>query len=182
MFQLDHLIRPKAKVDVHLFDDDGCIPNNATLPVLIYRQALALPNEDAAAACEAVLVTNRWQNSWVNGIYTFHHYHSTAHEALAICRGEAHIQLGGERGLCFHVRRGDVIALPAGVGHKNLWASGDFLAVGAYPPDQEWDLRTGRPEERPAVLENIARVPLPPSDPVFGAQGPLVHHWGVAKR
>lgn len=180
-FYIDRLVCPGAALVVHHFADDGCIPNNPALPVLVYRQALALP-EEAAAACEAIFAANRWQNAWTNGIYTFHHYHSTAHEALAICRGEAHIQLGGEQGLCFNVRRGDVMVLPAGVGHKNLWASGDFLVVGAYPPQQEWDICTGRPGERPAVLENIARVPLPPSDPVFGVQGPLMQHWGVAER
>jgi uncharacterized protein YjlB len=27
------------------------------------------------------------------------------------------------------------------------------------------------------VLVNIARVPLPAADPVYGAEGPLVEHW-----
>jgi uncharacterized protein YjlB len=40
-----------------------------------------------------------------------------------------------------------------------------------------WDLCRGRPEERPRVLENIARVPLPVADPLHGQDGPLLDHW-----
>jgi uncharacterized protein YjlB len=38
-------------------------------------------------------------------------------------------------------------------------------------------LRTGEPDERPEVLENIRKVPLPEADPVFGNEGPLLEHW-----
>jgi uncharacterized protein YjlB len=63
------------------------------------------------------------------------------------------------------------------VGHRNLGSSRDFLVVGAYPEGQSWDLRTGEPDERPEVLENISKVPLPETDPVFGDEGPLHEHW-----
>ncbi|HEX6110927.1 MAG TPA: hypothetical protein VFZ10_01380, partial [Geminicoccaceae bacterium] len=56
-------------------------------------------------------------------------------------------------------------------------ASPDLLVVGAYPRGQSFDLCRGRPEERPQAVENIARVPLPDSDPLYGAEGPLVQHW-----
>ncbi|WP_250123845.1 cupin domain-containing protein [Chroococcidiopsis sp. CCMEE 29] len=63
-----------------------------------------------------------------------HHYHSTAHEVLGISRGKAAVRLGGDaRGQTFEVRAGDVIIIPAGVAHKNLDSSSDFLVVGAYP-------------------------------------------------
>ena len=42
------------------------------------------------------------------------------------------------------------------------------------------DLCRGRPEERPRVLENIAKVPLPAADPVYGEHGPLIEHWRSA--
>ena len=71
----------------------------------------------------------------------------------------------------------DVVVIPAGVGHCNLGSSGGFLVVGAYPEGQSWDLRTGEPDERPEVLENIRKVPLPRTDPVFGDEGPLHEHW-----
>jgi uncharacterized protein YjlB len=87
------------------------------------------------------------------------------------------VRFGGDVGIELIVRAGDVAVLPAGVGHQNLGASPDLLLVGAYPRGQRWDLCRGQPEERPQVLENIQRVPLPAADPVYGADGPLVEHW-----
>ena len=162
---------------VHRFADDGTIPNNPTLPLLVYPGALNLPEDDPAAACETVFEANGWGGSWRNGIYPFAHYHSTAHEVLGICRGEAKVRFGGNTGIALTVRAGDVVVIPAGVGHHNLGASADLLVVGAYPRGQRWDLRRGLAEERPQVLDNIARVPLPAADPMYGANGPLVQHW-----
>jgi uncharacterized protein YjlB len=161
----------------HLFADDGAIPNNPTLPFLVYPGALKVLGDDPAATCEAMFAANDWGGCWRNGIYPFPHYHSTAHEVLGISRGEARVRFGGDVGMELVVGAGDVVVLPAGVGHQNLGASPDLLVVGAYPRGQRWDLCRGRPEERPQVLENIQRVPLPAADPVYGADGPLVEHW-----
>lgn len=159
------------------FADDGAIPNNPTLPFLVYPGALNLPGDDPAAACEAVFEHHGWSGSWRDGIYPFAHYHSTAHEVLGICRGKAQVRFGGDAGVTLTVRAGDVVVIPAGVGHQNLGAGGDFLVVGAYPRGQCWDLCRGLAKERPQVLDNIARVPLPATDPVYGADGPLIEHW-----
>ena len=94
-----------------------------------------------------------------------------------ICRGSAKVQLGGEPGEIVDVTPGDVLLIPAGVGHKNLGSSNDLLVIGAYPPGQSWDLCYGKPDERPDVLENIAQVPLPKTDPVLGPAGPLLDWW-----
>jgi uncharacterized protein YjlB len=166
-----------AKVAVHLFEDDGAIPNNPKLPFLIYEGALELEGADPAAACERLFAANGWGGSWRDGIYGFPHYHSTAHEVLGVCRGKASVRLGGGTGIETTVRAGDVVVIPAGGGHQNLGSSPDFLVVGAYPAGREWDVCRGRPEERPRALENIARVPLPDADPLYGARGPLVEHW-----
>ena len=165
-----------VEVEAHVFGDDGAIPNNPALPLLIYRRALDLPGDDPAAACEAIFRANGWGGSWRNGIYPFPHYHSTAHEVLGICRGEAKVRLGGQVGVVRTVGAGDVVVIPAGVGHQNLGAT-DLLVVGAYPAGQRWDLCYGKPDERPRVLRNIERVPLPENDPVYGAEGPLHGHW-----
>ena len=79
--------------------DDGSIPNNTRLPVLIYRAAIRVSETGAAEAIEQLLEGNNWSDSWRNGIYSFHHYHSTAHEVLVIARGSANVQLGGENGI-----------------------------------------------------------------------------------
>jgi uncharacterized protein YjlB len=89
------------------------------------------------------------------------------------------VQFGGENGPLVDVTLGDVVLIPAGVGHKNLGSSRDLLVVGAYPPGQRWDLCRGTPAERPWALENIARVPLPKLDPVYGSAGPLTSQWSI---
>jgi uncharacterized protein YjlB len=157
--------------------DDGRIPNHPTLPLLVYEDALDSTGPDLAAVAETVFRRNGWGGTWRNGIYDFHHFHSTAHEVLAIVRGEATVQLGGEDGITVTVSAGDVLVLPAGTGHKRLRAGRNLLVVGAYPPGQDWDLCRGEPGERPQVLENIQAVPLPDTDPVFGDEGPVVSEW-----
>jgi mannose-6-phosphate isomerase-like protein (cupin superfamily) len=82
-----------------------------------------------------------------------------------------------EGGAIEEVCAGDVVIIPAGVAHKNLGASRDFGVVGAYPAGQDYDMNYGKHGERPRVDENIARVPLPESDPVFGSDGPLLNYW-----
>jgi uncharacterized protein YjlB len=156
--------------------DDGRIPNSK-LPLLVYQNAVKLLLRDPAAVFEEVFALNRWRGSWRNGIYTYHHYHSTAHEVLGVFSGTATVQLGGERGIKQKINAGDVLVIPAGVAHKNLGASNDFGVVGAYPIGQDWDMNYGRPEERPRADEEIARVALPELDPVYGGDGPLLERW-----
>src|SRR5260221_9089281 len=94
--------------------DTGAIPNNAKCPLLIYPQTLVLPKENPARVIEQLLTANHWGGTWRNGIYAFHHYHSTAHEVLACYRGSAEVQLGGKTGLVYLMKVGDGIFIPAG--------------------------------------------------------------------
>ena len=167
---------PKNPIESFIFQDDGTFPNNP-LPLLVLKQAFDVALKINPSEIENVFHSNNWGNSWRNGLYPFHHYHSTAHEVLAVACGTARVQFGGENGPVIDVQPGDVVVIPAGVGHKNLGSSFDLLVVGAYPPGPSWDLCRGTPEERPWALENIARVPLPAADPIFGMQGPLRTHW-----
>ncbi|NKB69894.1 MAG: hypothetical protein GKR89_22710 [Candidatus Latescibacteria bacterium] len=160
------------------FTDDGSIPNNPTLPMLVYPAALNPATADLASAFEDLFAANQWTGGcWRNGIYSFPHYHSTAHEVLGIAAGQAQVRFGGQTGQVLTVKAGDVALLPAGCGHQNLDASPDLLVVGAYPPGPDWDLCRGESGERPHVLDNIAQVPLPATDPVGGTQGPVLEHW-----
>jgi len=165
-----------AGVRAHVLADDGTIPNSR-LPLLMYHRAVDLGGDDPLAAIEAILRTNGWGNGWRNGVFPYHHYHSTAHEVLVVYTGSARVQFGGEEGIVASVAPEDVVIIPAGVGHKNLGASADFRVVGAYPHGQAWDICYGRAGERPRADERIARVPLPSADPVFGGKGPLLAHW-----
>ena len=169
-------IRPAA-IEARRLEDDGAIPNNPKLPLLVYRQALALPEDDPAAVFETLFTANGWPAAWRNGIHPFHHFHSTAHEALGVFSGRATACFGGEQGVRMTVSAGDVIIIPAGVGHKAIEASADLGIVGAYPSGTGPDLCRGLPQERPACLDAIAGVAVPDRDPLYGAGGPLREHW-----
>jgi uncharacterized protein YjlB len=160
-----------------VFQDDGTIPNSRHA-VLLYCKAVDLNSRDPAASIEERFAANDWTDSWRNGIYPFHYYHSTSHEVLGIYRGSATVRLGGEQGQDFFVEPGDVIVIPAGVGHKNLGATQDFGVVGAYPGGRQCDLQRGWLGERPQADENLRAVPMPNEDPLYGSDGPLKRIWG----
>ena len=158
--------------------DDGIIPNNPTLPLLVYRRALDLAGTpDPEHVIEETFARNGWGDMWRNGIYPFTHYHSMIHEALGIARGRAKVRFGGPRGEDLDIAAGDVAVLPAGTGHQRLFASPDLMVIGAYPPSGKYDLCRGSKAEHARALTSIPQVPLPAADPVFGPQGPLVALW-----
>lgn len=159
--------------ELHHLPDAGAIPNSR-LPVLVYRGIEATRSTGDIAV---LFARNGWLGSWVNGIYPFQHFHSTAHEVLGIVAGTASVQLGGPDGPLFEVAAGDVLVLPAGTGHFNAGSTPDLTVVGAYPDGMWCDLRRGDPVELDEVLANIAAVPLPRTDPVHGAGGPLTKAW-----
>lgn len=163
-----------SRVESRVFADDGTFPNSF-LPVLIYRRALE--GEVTSSRIEAMFAANNWPAQWVASIYDYHHYHSTAHEVLGVCAGSARVALGGPNGEVVDLAVGDVVVIPAGVAHKLESASDDFAVVGAYPPGQDWDVLVGEERERVIANDNLAHVPLPKSDPVCGASGPLVEVW-----
>jgi uncharacterized protein YjlB len=156
------------------FEDDGVIPNSR-YPLLLFKDALP---KISGSELEKLFASNNWTNSWQNGVYPFHHYHSRSHEVLGVYRGTASLRLGGERGQTAEVSAGDVIVIPAGVGHKNLGSSSDFRVVGAYPDGRSWDLLIGEPGERPRADQNIAALPVPRTNPLYGERCPIKEFWG----
>jgi uncharacterized protein YjlB len=163
-----------AEPESFLFDDDGAIPNSP-LPLLVYRAVL--PPDPRAI--EQTFAANRWPPAWRNGVHPYHHFHANTHEALGVARGSATVLFGGPGGRELQVSAGDIVVVPAGVGHCNITRSPDLLIVGAYPdnaprPDQY----RGKSDEHAAATKKIAAVPQPPADPVAGADGPLRRLWG----
>ncbi|MEK5030923.1 cupin domain-containing protein [Paenibacillus sp. FSL R7-0302] len=155
------------------FQADGLLPNNPQLPALLYKGVLRDHPEDT----EQIFNANGWLNSWVNGVFPYHHYHSNAHEVLGVISGSASLQLGGDAGYTADVKAGDVVVLPAGTAHKRLSATQDFQIAGAYPGGADYNTRRATPEDLAAAVPEIRRVPLPERDPIYGEAGPLLRLW-----
>lgn len=61
---------------------------------------------------------------------------------LSVFSGAAKLCFGGEanpRRVEADVESGDVIVVPAGVGHRLLVDKGNFSMVGAYPKGDNWE-------------------------------------------
>lgn len=170
--------RKPAQPLTFLFADDGSVPNNPALPLVIMPGAIDLSGTpDPEAVIERLVTRNGWRGTWRNGIYPYVHYHSSIHEFLGVARGRAKVRFGGNAGEQIEIGPGDAAILPAGTGHQGLWTSPDFVLVGAYPRSGHYDLCRGSKAEHDKAIGAIAGVPLPDTDPVFGADGPLLQLW-----
>jgi uncharacterized protein YjlB len=157
-----------------MFRDDGYVPNNPKIPLLYYRKAVRFDGQhDPAATLEVIFDAHSWGEAWRNGIYDFVHYHSMIHEVLGVARGTATLRLGGNKGKTVKVGAGDVIVIPAGVGHECLRAGTTFLVVGAYPPKGTYNECRGSFQERDKAIASIRRVAMPGQSPLFGARKPV---------
>lgn len=175
---LKSLVRTR-KPHCRRFRDDGLVPNHSAWPLVLYKSAVRFPVEfDSAAVLEELFERNRWGETWRNGIYDYIHYHSRIHEVLGIAAGRAELHFGGRHGgRKVAVKAGDVIVIPAGVGHSCLSASDDFLVVGAYPPDGIYDECRDTIHHHDRAIKTVPKVPPPKTDPVYGVRGPLTTLW-----
>ncbi len=166
------------KPNAFAFADDGVIPNNPHLPLIVYRGPVRLKGDfDPAALFEDVFAANGWADGWRDGIYDFTHYHSRTHEVLGIARGSCKVQFGGAKGRHLFVKAGDVVVIPAGVSHRRTTPSDDLLVVGAYPAAGTYNEYRESRDEHDRAMKEIAHVPLPKKDPVYGAGGGLTRIW-----
>jgi uncharacterized protein YjlB len=179
MKSLVDAVNPIQHINIirHILADDGTFPNNGQLALIVYRNALRIEQNERGKTIEQLFESNGWSNSWQDGVYDYHHYHSITHEVLGVIEGSTRIQFGGNNGISLMLDAGDVVIIPAGVAHKNLGGENNFKCVGAYPEGKDYDMNYGKPGERPGTDENIKRVPIPESDPVFGLSGPLIKEW-----
>lgn len=177
--ELKQLVRRRRPAALR-FADDGIVPNNPRLPVLLYRRAVQFrrPYRNAAIV-DALFAGNGWGRSWRATVYDYVHYHSQVHEALGIATGTCRLELGGVRGRQFALSAGDIVVLPAGTGHRLLAASRGLLVVGAYPPHGRYD-ECSDSRDRPEARKRIAKVRKPDADPVHGKTGPLMTLWADA--
>jgi uncharacterized protein YjlB len=162
----------------HQFADDGLIPNNPSLPLVCYRGGIDLTGSpDPEKVIEHTFGRNGWRDIWRNGIYPYVHYHSMIHEVMGVARGRAFVRFGGENGEVIEIAPGDVVVLPAGTGHQCLNQTLDLVVVGAYPRGGKYNLCRATKAARTKALATIPHVPLPETDPAFGAEGPLLTLW-----
>ncbi len=171
------MVRPR-KPTTMTFEDDGIVPNNPRLPLVVYRGAVAVEQEDfdAGTIVDAVFESNGWGRSSRDTIYDFVHYHSQIHEVMGVAHGSAEVEFGGVKGRRLRLKAGDVAILPAGTGHRLIKASRHFLVVGAYPADGTYDECTDTREWADAS-KRIAKTLKAKSDPVYGRGGPIQALW-----
>lgn len=166
-------MQSQPDVELYTLEARGAFPNNPRLPVVVYRHVVHGAAGDALAEeIERRFNAHDWSGGWRDGIYDYAHYHSTAHEVLGCYQGGARVELGGGAQV-IELQPGDVLVLPTGVAHKNLGSSIDFAVVGAYAGGRSYDMRRGGEPPR-----QVAEVPLPKQDPVYGREGPLLTAWG----
>lgn len=151
-------------------------PNNNRYPLLIYRSA-ADPGQVQPEWFEKTFAANKWGRSWRNGVYSFHHYHSNAHEVLGCYSGTAELCFGGPDGTVTAMTAGDAVVIPAGVAHCLVHSSPTFHVVGAYPAGSSPDILEGRELEYEEALEFSAAVAVPETDPISGTEGQLIELW-----
>jgi uncharacterized protein YjlB len=144
--------------------DDGVFPNNPNHPLLLFRDSFQGSQEKGSQ----LLIKGGWTSPWVWGVFTYHHYHSTAWEILVCVEGWADIQFGGPSGPTIAVKKGDVALVPPGVAHKQLNDQGGFaLLLGAYPVESPHaDTIRGLPSER--QRRHIVECFTPESEPITG--------------
>ncbi|KAF2136114.1 uncharacterized protein K452DRAFT_292697 [Aplosporella prunicola CBS 121167] len=168
----------KLRVSRHQIPSYALLPNTSIQqkPLLIYHTAFS--TNTSASAIEAHLastgvVTPQWRYS----MYTTTHFHSTTHEVLCISSGKALLCFGGEHNegrVEPVVQKGDVVVVPAGVGHRLLEdREGGFEMVGSYPKGCNWDMCYGNEGEEDKV-KGIGGLGWFERDPVYGDQGPAL--------
>ena len=165
------------KIYDFIVNENGNFPNNPSIPLLLYKEAVDIAGLFPARKIKALLKANGWYNAWDNGIYDYHHYHSITHEVLVAYRGVAIVELGGGDGLKITFAKGDVLIIPAGVAHKKIGERDKFACVGAYPDGMAYDMNLGTKAEKSKAQANIVFVPIPLMDPIAGNQGPLTKYW-----
>lgn len=165
----------KLRVSKHQIPSFHSIPNTSiqNKPLFIYHTAFKGSASEVEAHLNSVgVVVPQWRYT----MYSTTHFHSTTHEVLSVSSGSAKLCFGGEdnpKRVEAEVETGDVIVVPAGVGHRLLTDNGGFQMVGSYPKGDNWDMCYGKPGEEGKV-KAIEKIPWFSKDPIYGEEGPTL--------
>jgi uncharacterized protein YjlB len=168
------------KVSAHQIPAHKLTPNTSIQkkPLLIYHSAF--PSSTTATEIESHLKkTGVVVPHWRYTMYSTTHFHSITHEVLVVSQGKAKLCFGGEENdgrVEQEVGKGDVVIVPAGVGHRlvdDLSETSGFEMVGSYPEGKEWDMCYGKAGEEKKI-EGIKKVEWFKRDPVYGEEGPVL--------
>ncbi|KAH7072116.1 RmlC-like cupin domain-containing protein [Paraphoma chrysanthemicola] len=169
-------------ITTHSIPPHSHLPNTSTHPLIIYHSVY--PAHTSPSLIETHLRTTSLVPAWRYTMYTTTHYHSSTHEVLCVYAGRARLLFGGEGNpgkVEVVVGKGDVLVVPAGVGHRlleDLAGDGEegYMMVGAYPRGCSWDMCYGKEEEE-GERKRVGEVKWLEKDPMYGDDGPVV--WGV---
>ncbi len=165
----------ELKIETHHLQAGDGIPNNR-FPLVVYRSALS-GNSLSPNGCAALFHQNGWQGTRLNGVFSYWHYHLRSHEVLGCVAGSARVGFGGDHGIAADFNAGDVVVIPAGVGHKRLSQQPGFLVVGGYPPGQNGAITSAGDIDLETAIGEARAVPVPASDPVLGSNEGLPEIW-----
>jgi uncharacterized protein YjlB len=165
----------RAQIDAFRLPAHAWVPNNRCLPVIVYRRVFDAAARDLGEQVDRAFAQHGWPVQWHDGVFDYHHFHSTAHEVLGVIAGSAELIVGGPGGRTLRIATGDVLLLPAGTGHCLVAREDAFQVAGGYPRGQQWDIR--RDALTADELRAMEALPFPACDPVYGESGPLIEHW-----
>lgn len=120
------------KVSQHHIPAFQRIPNTSiqNKPLMIYHSAF--PHAGASQIESHLSKVGVVSPQWRYTMYSDTHFHSTSHEVLAIASGSARCCFGGESNpnrVEPTLQKGDVVIVPAGVGHRLLEDYGGFQVI-----------------------------------------------------
>lgn len=152
-------------------------PNTSLSPHPLYIYHAAFPAINAGAVSAHLRQVGVVEPQWTYPMYRQHHFHSTTHEVLVVLSGAARLCFGGSvenpDKVEQRVEAGDVMVLPAGVGHAMLQDEGGFMMLGCYPRvAEQWDHCTGN--EGKVAEGRIRALKWFDRDPVYGDEGPVL--------
>ena len=135
-----------VEVNEYQLAPTALIPNSP-YPLLHYPGLLAEKTDCEAGKVYETFASNGWQTQWIfrYGPTQTSHYHSKAHECMAVLSGSATIRFGvadtdpdlevsthgsgkEDGGVEVHAQAGDVFIIPAGVSHKTF----DTVPAGSF--------------------------------------------------